>query len=72
MYALNLILLTPLKTLLHVLFHTVMFFDSFNKLDKKDVGELITESSKKLCSLDPMPTPLVLECSDVLLPSITK
>ena len=52
--------------------HSVTPIDSFNKLDKKDVRELIAESSKKSCSLDPMPTPLVLECSDVLLPSITR
>ena len=32
---------TIFLTLPCVLFHTVMSFDSFNKLDKKDVGELI-------------------------------
>jgi hypothetical protein len=52
--------------------HSVTPIDSFNKLDMKDVRELIAESSKKSCSLDPMPTSLVLECSDVLLPSITR
>ena len=36
------------------------------------VEELIAESSKKSCSMEPMPTPLVLECLDVLLPSITR
>ena len=33
---------------------------------------LIAKSSKKSCSLDPMPTPLVVECFDVLLPVLTR
>ena len=30
------------------------------------------KSSKKSCSLDPMPTPLVVECLDVLLPVVSR
>ena len=45
---------------------------SFNELDEKSVRELISKSSKKSCSLDPMPTSLVVECLDVLLPIITR
>ena len=34
--------------------------------------DLITASSKKSCPLDPIPTKLLNECVDVLLPPITK
>ena len=37
-----------------------------------EVWCLIAKSSKKSCSLDPMPTPLVVECFDVLLPVLTR
>ena len=41
-------------------------------LGDDDVMRLIAKSSKKSCSLDPMPTPLVVECFDVLLPILTR
>ena len=34
--------------------------------------QLVKGSTKKSCNLDPMPTPLVIDCIDVLLPIITK
>ena len=46
--------------------------DSFRILSQNDVHELICKSSKKSCILDPLPTPLVIECLDVLAPIITK
>ena len=45
---------------------------SFSELCEEDVKNLISNSSKKSCSLDPMPTPLVVECLDVLLPALTR
>ena len=37
---------------------------SFKILSQKDAKSLIGKSSKKTCRLDPMPTPLVVECLD--------
>ena len=45
---------------------------SFTELSEEDVKGLIGRSSKKTCSLDPMPTSLVVESLDVLLPVITR
>lgn len=47
-------------------------FDSFNQLSEKDVKDLIANANKKTSSLDPMPTSLVVQCEDVLLPVITR
>ena len=47
-------------------------FDSFKTLSDDDVMHLIAKSSKKSCSLDPMPTPPVVKCLDVLLPILTR
>lgn len=47
-------------------------FDSFDILNEENVKDLISKSSKKSSSLDPMPTPLVLQCQDILLPVITR
>ena len=47
-------------------------FDSFDILNEVNVKDLISKSSKKSCSLDPMPTSLVLKCQDILLPMITR
>ena len=44
---------------------------SFTILSQEDIKNLIGKSSKKTYSLDPMPTPLVVECLDPLLPVIT-
>ena len=47
-------------------------FDSFDILNEVNVKDLISKSSKTSCSLDPMPTSLVLKCQDSLLPMITR
>ena len=44
----------------------------FSQLSENDVRNLIESSAKKPCKLDPMPTPLVVNCIDSLLPIITK
>ena len=45
-------------------------FHEFTPLSDKDVIALVQRSSKKCCVLDPMPTKLVSDCIDVLLPTI--
>lgn len=45
---------------------------SFRILSQEYVKSLIGKSSKKTCSLDPIPTPLVVDCLDALLPAITR
>ena len=47
-------------------------FQDFRTLTDKEVSSLITKATKKTCSLDPMPTTLVVECLDVLLPVLTR
>ena len=44
---------------------------SFKPLTEAAICKLIKSSAKKSCALDPMPTPLVVSCLDVLLPVIT-
>ena len=44
----------------------------FKPLTEKDVEKLIMQLSKKSCTLDPMPTHLLLKCTDILLPMFTK
>ena len=46
--------------------------DRFSQLSETDVRKLIESSTKKSCKLDLMPTPLVVNCTDSLLPVITK
>ena len=46
-------------------------FANFKKLSQEQVSELIKKAAKKSCPLDPMPTSVVLEVLDVLLPVIT-
>ena len=46
--------------------------DSFIPLTESAVSKLIGCSPKKSCMFDPMSTPLVISCADVLLPVITK
>ena len=46
--------------------------DSFSQLSENDVRKLMESSAKKPCKLDPMSTPLVVNCIDPLLPVITK
>ncbi len=47
-------------------------FDSFEQLGEEDVKNLITKSNGKTTSLDPMPTSIVVQCQDVLLPVLTR
>ena len=47
-------------------------FSKFSPLTEEKVSKLINSSTKKSCTLDPMPTSLVTDCIDVLLPIITK
>lgn len=44
----------------------------FKPLTEKDIQTLVSSSSKKHCALDPMPSSLIFDCLDVLLPVITK
>ena len=46
--------------------------DSFRVLNESEVQKLIEVTPKKSCSLDPMPTPVVVGCINILLPVITK
>ena len=45
-------------------------FSDFQLLTEDDVNSLVQKSAKKSCSLDPMPTSLVVKCLDELLPTI--
>ena len=51
---------------------TVAQLNAFKALSEEDVGQLIHYSSKKSCSLDPLPTSVALDHVDILLPAITK
>ena len=46
--------------------------DSFIPLTESAVSKLIGCSPKKSCMVDPMSTPMVISCADVLLPLIAK
>ena len=50
----------------------VQLMDSFGELNESEVQKLIEATPKKSCSFDPMPTPLVVGCIDILLPVITQ
>ncbi|CAB4026768.1 Hypothetical predicted protein, partial [Paramuricea clavata] len=45
-------------------------FSDFQLLTKDDINLLVQKSAKKSCSLDPMPTSLVVKCLDELFPTI--
>ena len=47
-------------------------FDSFEQLNEEDVKQLIVKSNRKTSSLDPMPTSIVVQCQDILLPVLTR
>ena len=51
---------------------TASCFSECNLLSESEVFDLIIASSKKSSPLDPIPTKLLNECVDVLLPLITK
>ena len=44
----------------------------FTLPSESDIQKLIEATPKKSCMLDPIPTPLVIGCIDILLPVITK
>ena len=44
----------------------------FNLLSEEEARKLISSSAKKSCTLELMPTSLVMDCIDVLLPIVTK
>ena len=44
----------------------------FTQVTKDEIGKIISKSPTKSCLLDPLPTFLIKECIDILLPSITK
>ena len=46
--------------------------ETFSKLTETNVRDLVLSSAKKTCMLDPIPTPVVVNCLDVLLPVLTK
>ena len=46
-------------------------FLSFEPVTETDVKSVILKSAPKSCALDPMPTALLIECLDVVLPSLT-
>ncbi len=47
-------------------------FSTFSPLSEDNVRELIFKSKSASCDLDPIPTPLLKECIDVILPLLTK
>ena len=44
----------------------------FKLLTYTDIRKIIMQAPTKSCLLDPIPTSLLKECTDLLLPSITK
>ena len=44
----------------------------FKQLSEEDVSKLISASSKKSCSLDPIPTWLLVKCQPAIMPVITR
>ena len=50
---------------------TAATFSSFKKVSQLTVKECILNSSPKLCELDPIPSKLLIECLDSILPSLT-
>ena len=46
-------------------------FSAFRPVSEEEVGKIIRLSKPTTCLLDPIPTPLLVECLDQLLPSIT-
>ena len=47
-------------------------FTDFSPLSEEEVEKIIRNSPSKTCSLDPLPTSLLKECLDLLVPIITK
>ena len=51
--------------------HSGASFLDFNELSSDDVRTMVMQSSKRSCTLDPLPTLLIVECIHELLPVIT-
>ncbi len=47
-------------------------FSTFKKLSEEEVKRLIFKSKSTSCDLDPIPTPLLKECIDIMLPILTR
>ena len=47
-------------------------FSEFHPVSEKDIRDLIVQSSTKSCVLDPLPTQIVKEHIDILVPVITE
>ncbi len=47
-------------------------FDKFSPLDQEQVKKLVFKASNKFCDLDPMPTYIIRDCIDEILPLLTK
>ena len=47
-------------------------FSKFSPLSEEEIRKLISSSANKSCTLDPMLTPIVMDCIDVLLLIMTK
>jgi hypothetical protein len=45
---------------------------SFTPVCESEVRKILMSSAPKTCDLDPIPTPLLVECLDVVLPTLTK
>ena len=56
---------------LQVISLDVVMFSNFKPLSEHEVENLILNLSKKSCSLDPMPTKLLLQCIDKLIHVVT-
>ena len=50
---------------------TAATFSSFQKVSQLTVKESILNSAPKSCELDPIPSKLLIECLDSILPSLT-
>ena len=46
-------------------FITITYLDNFTVLTEEEALQLVKGSTKKSCNLDPMPTPLVIDCIDI-------
>ena len=55
----------------HVTGTTAATFSSFEKVSQLTVKECILISAPKSCELDPIPSKLLIECLDSILPSLT-
>jgi hypothetical protein len=53
-------------------FQSENYFMDFSPVTEEEVGKIIKQAAPKSCCLDPVPTQLVKECLDILLPIITK